>query len=443
MQVDGHRYIQKAISLGAVVIVCEVLPLEIEQEVTYVQVKNSKVALAMMASNFYGQPSSKLSLVGVTGTNGKTTTASLLFEVFKKLGYTSGLLSTVSIRIDNEQHEATHTTPDAVSINYYLSQMVAAGVTHCFMEVSSHGIHQKRIEGLTFAGGVFTNLTHDHLDYHKTFASYRDVKKVFFDALPAAAFALVNEDDKNGHYMLQNTLAKHYTYAIKTGADFKAKIIEKQFSGTLLNINKQEVWTTLIGTFNVYNLLTIYAVSSLLGVESMRILKVLSSLESVSGRFEYITSSKGVIGIIDYAHTPDALKNVLETIREIRKESQLIISVIGCGGDRDQKKRPMMAGIASQLSTHLILTSDNPRTEDPQKIIDDMEVGVAPENAAKTIAILDRRQAIKTAYKLSKEGDIILIAGKGHESYQEVHGVRSHFDDKEELTNCFMLEINL
>ena len=364
-----------------------------------------------MASNFYDNPSNKLPLVGVTGTNGKTTIASLLYQLFKKAGYKVGLLSTVKILVDETEFKATHTTPDSVTINSYLDKMIDAGVDYCFMEVSSHGIHQKRTEGLTFAGGIFTNLSHDHLDYHETFAEYRNVKKLFFDSLPKSAFALTNIDDKNGNFMLQNTKATKRTYALKTLADYKARILEKQFSGTLLKINETEVWTKLIGQFNASNLLAIFATAELLGLEKLEILTIISQLENVSGRFEYVISEDGVTAIVDYAHTPDALKNVLETINDIRTGNEKVITIVGCGGDRDKTKRPKMAHIASQLSNQAIFTSDNPRTEDAQIILDEMEVGVAAENYKKTLSILDRRQAIKTACKFSETGDIILIAG--------------------------------
>jgi UDP-N-acetylmuramoyl-L-alanyl-D-glutamate--2,6-diaminopimelate ligase len=393
--------------------------------------------LAIIASNFFENPSKKIPLVGVTGTNGKTTIASLLYQLFKKAGYKVGLLSTVRILIDEIEFKATHTTPDSITINSYLDKMIDEGVDYCFMEVSSHGIHQKRIEGLTFVGGIFTNLSHDHLDYHETFIEYRNVKKTFFDSLPKSAFALTNIDDKNGNYMLQNTKAKKYSYALKTIADYKAKILEKQFSGSLLKINETEVWTKLIGGFNAYNLLAIYATAELLGLEKLEILTFVSQLENVSGRFEYVISEDNVIAIVDYAHTPDALKNVLATINDIRTGNEKLITIVGCGGDRDKTKRPKMAHIASQLSNQAIFTSDNPRTEDAQTIIDEMEVGVAPENYKKTLSILDRRQAIKTACKFSETGDIILIAGKGHENYQEINGIRTYFDDLEEVKKCF------
>lgn len=437
ISVDGHLYIDTAIKLGAIAVVCEIFPQAQKEGVTYIQVADANIALAIMASNFYDNPSAKIPLVGVTGTNGKTTIASLLYQLFKKAGYKVGLLSTVQILVDETAFKATHTTPDSVSINGYLDTMIDAGVDFCFMEVSSHGIHQKRTEGLTFAGGIFTNLSHDHLDYHKTFAEYRDVKKVFFDSLPKSAFALTNIDDKNGHFMLQNTKAKKKTYALKTVADFKVKILEKQLSGTLISVDGTEVWTKLIGVFNMYNLTAIIATAELLGLEKIEVLTIISELESVSGRFEYLVSESGITAIIDYAHTPDALKNVLETINDIRTGNEKVITVVGCGGDRDKTKRPKMAHIASQLSTQAVFTSDNPRTENSQIILEEMEVGVSAENYRKTLIVLDRRQAIKTACKFAEAKDIILIAGKGHENYQEINGVRTHFDDLEEVKNCF------
>ena len=437
--VDGHLYIDKAISLGATTIICEQLPSYLEANITFIQVEDSNKTLAIIASNFYDNPSSKLKLIGVTGTNGKTTVASLLYQLFKKSGYKTGLLSTVQILVDTTVFKATHTTPNSVTINYYLHQMVLSGVDYCFMEVSSHGIHQKRTEGLEFAGGIFTNLSHDHLDYHVSFASYRDVKKSFFDSLPKTAFALTNLDDKNGNIMLQNTKARKRTYALKTLADYKAKIIEKSFSGTLISINGTEFWTKLIGNFNAYNLAAIIGVAYELDLEKIEILTIISQLESVSGRFEYLVSDNGVIAIVDYAHTPDALKNVLETINDIRTNNEKLITVIGCGGDRDKTKRPKMAHIASQLSNQAIFTSDNPRTENPETILEEMEIGVSAENLKKIITISDRRQAIKTACKFSETGDILLIAGKGHENYQEIRGERSHFDDLVEVKKYFNL----
>ena len=437
--VDGHLYIDKAISLGATTIICEELPIRLEANITFIQVEDSSKTLAIIASNFYDNPSSKLKLIGVTGTNGKTTVASLLYQLLKKSGYKTGLLSTVQILVDTTVFNATHTTPDSVTINSYLHQMVLLGVDYCFMEVSSHGIHQKRTEGLEFAGGIFTNLSHDHLDYHVSFASYRDVKKSFFDSLPKTAFALTNLDDKNGNIMLQNTKARKRTYALKTLADYKAKIIEKSFSGTLISINDTEFWTKLIGNFNAYNLAAIIGVAYELGLEKLEILTIISQLESVSGRFEHLVSDNGVIAIVDYAHTPDALKNVLETINNIRTNNEKLITVIGCGGDRDKTKRPKMAHIASQLSTQAIFTSDNPRTENPDTILEEMEEGVSAENLKKIITISDRGQAIKTACKFSETGDILLIAGKGHENYQEISGERFHFDDLVEVKKYFNL----
>ncbi|MDA9584146.1 UDP-N-acetylmuramoyl-L-alanyl-D-glutamate--2,6-diaminopimelate ligase [Flavobacteriaceae bacterium] len=439
ISVDGHLYIGKAISLGATTIICQELPIHLEANITFIQVEDSNKTLAIIASNFYDNPSSKLKLIGVTGTNGKTTVASLLYQLLKKSGYKTGLLSTVQILVDTTVFNATHTTPDSVTINSYLHQMVLLGVDYCFMEVSSHGIHQKRIDGLEFAGGIFTNLSHDHLDYHVSFASYRDVKKSFFDSLPKTAFALTNLDDKNGNVMLQNTKARKRSYALKTLADYKAKIIEKSFSGTLISINDTEFWTKLIGNFNAYNLAAIIGVANELGLEKIEILTIISQLESVSGRFEHLVSDNGVIAIVDYAHTPDALKNVLETINNIRTNNEKLITVIGCGGDRDKTKRPKMAHIASQLSTQAIFTSDNPRTENPETILEEMEEGVSAKNLKKIITISDRRQAIKTACKFSETGDILLIAGKGHENYQEISGERFHFDDLVEVKKYFNL----
>lgn len=426
---DGHQYIDKAIAQGAIAIVCQEIPVNTKSGITYIKVDDSSRALAIMAANFYGNPSENLKLVGVTGTNGKTTVASLLYQLFKKAGYKVGLLSTVKIMVDNNEFKATHTTPDSLTINQYLKQMNDEGVEFCFMEVSSHGIHQNRTLGLKFEGGIFTNLSHDHLDYHDTFAEYRDVKKRFFDELPKSAFALVNGDDKNGSIMLQNTKAKQYTYALKTYADYKAQILENQFSGLLLKLNDNEVWVRLIGTFNAYNLLAIFATAELLGLEKQESLRLISELESVSGRFQFVISDQKITAIVDYAHTPDALKNVLETINDIRTKNEDVITVVGCGGDRDVTKRPKMGHIASALSTKVIFTSDNPRSEVPEAIIEAIEVGVEPQNFKKTLSIVDRKQAIKTACQLAKPNDIILIAGKGHETYQEVKGERSDFDD--------------
>jgi UDP-N-acetylmuramoyl-L-alanyl-D-glutamate--2,6-diaminopimelate ligase len=426
---DGHDFIEKAIQSGASTIVCDCLPEQISNGSTYIQVKDTNSALAIMAANFFGNPSQKLQLVGVTGTNGKTTIASLLYQLYKKAGYKVGLLSTVKIMVDEVEYMATHTTPDSITINHYLSEMIETGVEYCFMEVSSHGIHQKRTEALHFAGGVFTNLSHDHLDYHATFAEYRDVKKSFFDHLPKTAFALSNIDDKNGAVLLQNTVAKKCTYALKSYADYKAQILESQLSGLMLKINGNEVWVKLIGTFNAYNLLAIYGTAVELGMESIEALRLLSELESVSGRFQYIVSPTNVTAIVDYAHTPDALENVLKTINEIRTKNEQLITVVGCGGNRDKTKRPIMGGIASDMSDKAIFTSDNPRNEDAAVIISEMEQGVAAQNFKRILSITDRKQAIKTACQLAQPNDIILIAGKGHESYQEINGTRYDFDD--------------
>jgi len=428
---NGHDFIQTALNNGALAIVCNVFPDVIVNGVTYIQVKDTNLALAFMASNYYNNPSKNLKLIGVTGTNGKTTIASLLYQLFKKAGFKVGLLSTVKILVDNKEYSATHTTPDSLTINFYLNEMSIAGVEFCFMEVSSHGIHQKRTEALHFEGGIFTNLSHDHLDYHNTFAEYRDVKKSFFDNLPKSAFVISNIDDKNGSVMLQNTKAKKLTYALKSYADYRAQILENQLSGLLLKINDNEVWVKLIGSFNAYNLLAIYGTAVELGLESLEALRLLSELESVSGRFQFIVSKEGITAIVDYAHTPDALENVLNTINNIRTKNEQLITVVGCGGDRDKTKRPIMAKIASNLSDKVILTSDNPRTEDPLVIINEMESGIENHNQKKALSISDRKQAIKTACQFANTNDIILIAGKGHENYQEINGVKHHFDDME------------
>ena len=426
---DGHDYISKAIDLGASAIICDSFPNDIVEGVTYIQVKDTNAALAVVGANYFGNPSQKLQLVGVTGTNGKTTIASLLYQLYKKAGHKVGLLSTVKIMVDDVEYPATHTTPDSITINSYLALMVEAGVDYCFMEVSSHGVHQKRTESLHFVGGVFTNLSHDHLDYHPTFAEYRDVKKSFFDHLPKTAFALSNIDDKNGSVVLQNTVAKKCSYALKSYADYKAQILESQLSGLLLKVNGNEVWVKLIGTFNAYNLLAIYGTAIELGMESLEALRLLSELESVSGRFQYIVSAENITAIVDYAHTPDALENVLKTINDIRTKNEQLITVVGCGGNRDKTKRPVMGGIASDLSDKAVFTSDNPRNEDADVIISEMESGVAPLNYKRILSITDRKQAIKTACQLAQPNDIILIAGKGHETYQEINGVRHDFDD--------------
>jgi len=432
-QSDGHQFIKNAIDQGALAVVCQQMPKEIINGVTYLQVQDTQQALAIMASHFYGNPSRELQLVGVTGTNGKTTIATLLHTLFTSAGYSAGLLSTIKIVIGTTAQVATHTTPDSLAINKYLRQMVDAGVTYCFMEVSSHGIDQKRTAGLHFVGGIFTNLSHDHLDYHTSFKQYRDVKKSFFDSLPKSAFALTNADDKNGPVMLQNTKARKYTYGLKTIADYKAQILENQLQGLLLKINNQELWVKLIGNFNAYNLLAIYATAEKLGLKQLEILQLLSTLESVEGRFQYLVSEGKITAIIDYAHTPDALKNVLETINAIRTGNEELITVVGCGGDRDVEKRPKMGAIAATLSTKVIFTSDNPRSENPDTIIQDIEAGVPPQHYKKTLAITDRKQAIKTACQMAKQHDIILVAGKGHETYQEIQGVRNDFDDRKTI----------
>lgn len=426
---DGHQFIDKAIHQGATLIICETLPQQLQDQVTYVEVENTHSALAIMAANYYDDPSKKLQLIGVTGTNGKTTITTLLFQLFKEAGYKVGLISTVKVVIDNQVFPATHTTPDSLTLNYLLDKMVAEGVDYCFMEVSSHGIHQKRTEGLFFKGGIFTNLSHDHLDYHKNFAEYRDVKKSFFDNLPSTAFALTNVDDKNGLVMLQNTKAKKYIYALKTASDYKAQILENQFNGLLLKINNHELWVKLIGHFNAYNLLAIYGTADILKLEPLETLKIMSTLESVDGRFQYSISKNKITSIVDYAHTPDALKNVLETINTIRTGNEVLITVVGCGGDRDVSKRPKMGAIAAMLSSKVIFTSDNPRSESPEKIIEEIEAGVPGEYYNKILSITDRKQAIKTACQIANEGDIILLAGKGHETYQEINGTKIDFDD--------------
>lgn len=438
---DGHAYIDTAISQGAIAVVCETLPETIVAGVTYVRTPDAHSALAFMAANYYGNPSHDVKLTGITGTNGKTTVASLSYQLFRKAGFKTGLISTVRIMVDDVEYKATHTTPDSLTINRYLREMVDTGIDYCFMEVSSHGIHQKRTEGLQFAGGVFTNLSHDHLDYHATFAEYRDVKKAFFDHLSPSSFALTNLDDRNGLVMLQNTYARKRTYALKSFADYKAQILENQLSGLLLKINDQEVWVRLIGTFNAYNLLAIYGTAVELGLEPLEALRLLSELESVSGRFQFIVSDSKITAIVDYAHTPDALENVLKTINDIRTRNEQLITVVGCGGDRDKTKRPVMADIGSSMSDKLILTSDNPRSEDPDDIIADMEKGVQPQHYKRTIAITDRRQAIKTACQLANPGDIILVAGKGHENYQEIKGVRYDFDDMQTVKEL-LIQLN-
>ncbi len=434
---DGHDYISKAIELGAKVIVCENMPALQVDGVTYIKVANTSEAVAFMAHQFYDAPSTKIKLVGVTGTNGKTTIATLLFKLFSELGYTCGLVSTVQNQIGDQIIPATHTTPDAVSLNELLNTMVDAGCSHVFMECSSHAVHQHRITGLQFTGALFSNITHDHLDYHKTFENYIAAKKGFFDALPASAFAITNSDDKRGEVMLQNTKAKKLSYGLKSSADYKGKILENALTGLVMLVNEIEVHFRLIGEFNAYNLLAVYGAAVNLGIESNTALTTLSMLAGAEGRFDYIISGKQVIGIIDYAHTPDALENVLATIKKLRKGYEQVITVVGCGGDRDKTKRPIMAQTACDLSDKVILTSDNPRTEDPAQIIADMESGLNTAAKRKYISILDRKEAIKAAVEFAKPEDIVLVAGKGHEKYQDINGVKHPFDDKAILLAFF------
>lgn len=431
-QFDGHQFIPQAIAGGAKVVVCRLLPQVVEKEIVYVQVQNTSRAFALMAANFYGNPSEKLKLVGITGTNGKTTTTTLLYQLFKLLGYKVGLVSTIAIYVDNQRYETKNTTPDALTLNKYFDEMVQQGVTHCFMEVSSHAVVQHRIDGIVFAGGVFTNLTHDHLDYHQTFAAYRDAKKGFFDKLPKHSFALVNADDKNASVMHQNTRAKRVSYALKTLTDYHLHILENQISGLVVRINGQELYTNLIGEFNAYNLLSVFAVADLLGEDELQVLVKMSLLHAVAGRFQYVVSDENITAIVDYAHTPDALKNVLETIRSVSFKGK-VITIVGCGGNRDRSKRPLMAQIAVQMSDVVILTSDNPRDENPLEILKEMEAGIPSNQYKKYSVIADREHAIKTACQIATQGDVILVAGKGHETYQEVKGVRTHFDDMEQV----------
>lgn len=437
-QVDGHEYIAAALEKGATIIVCEILPQEIIPGITYVQVINSAKALGIMAANYFGNPSDKISVVAVTGTNGKTTTVTLLHQLFVAMGYSTGLLSTVENKINNEVIPATHTTPDAVSVQALLRQMVDAGCTHCFMEASSHAIVQERIAGLKLAGAVFTNITHDHLDYHGTFDEYIKAKKKLFDELPKDAFALVNADDKRGMVMLQNCKATHQTFALKSSADFKAKIISNTLEGLELEINGKMTWFRLIGAFNAYNLLGVLGVAVLLGEDEDEVLTALSAIRGAKGRFDRIAIG-GIVAIVDYAHTPDALENVLKTINGVRGGNEQLTTVVGCGGNRDKTKRPTMAKIAVTESDKVILTSDNPRFEEPMDILRDMQAGIGPSEMRKTLTIEDRREAIKTAVMMAKRGDIILIAGKGHEDYQEVKGVKHHFDDAEVVTEYLNL----
>ena len=431
--VDGHQYIPSAIEKGAKAIVCEVLPEQKEEGIIYIKVENSSKVLGLLASNFYGNPSEKLTLVGITGTNGKTSVSTLLFDIFKKMGYSSVLISTVEYRIGDEVFPSTHTTPDIITLNKILSKAVEQGCQYAFMEVSSHGIHQGRIDGLNFRIAGFTNITHDHLDYHKTFLEYLNTKKRFFDELPQTAVAITNIDDTNGLVMLQNTKAKKKTYAVKTLADYHGKLLELDFNGMLLDFNGKEFWTTLTGKFNVYNLLLVFAIARELGFEENEILTTISKLKRVNGRFEVLKSQGGIIFVVDYAHTPDALENILDSINEIRTKNERLITIFGCGGDRDREKRPEMGKVATRKSTLAIITSDNPRTEDSAQIIKEIEAGVESQNFSKYITIPDRKEAIKMAIKFAEPKDIVLVAGKGHETYQEINGVRHHFDDKETI----------
>ncbi len=439
VQSDGHAFIDKAVSQGAVAVVCEEMPASLSAIVTYIVVNNTQEAVAYMAHQFYGEPSGRFKLVGVTGTNGKTTIATVLFKLFTQLGYHCGLVSTVQNQIGDTIIPATHTTPDAVSLNALLYQMAGEGCTHVFMECSSHAIHQHRITGLQFAGAVFSNITHDHLDYHKTFEEYIRVKKSFFDTLPDTAFAISNADDKRGEVMLQNTRARKYLYSLKTMADFKGKILENVLTGLVMTINDKEVHFRLIGEFNAYNLLAVYGAAVCLGEESEKVLTTLSMLSGAEGRFDYSISAGLIIGIVDYAHTPDALENVLMTIKKLRVGHEQIITVVGCGGDRDKTKRPIMAQTACDLSDKVILTSDNPRTESPDQILLDMQEGLSSSARRKYIVVADRREAIKTAVSLANKEDIVLVAGKGHEKYQDIMGVKHPFDDKEVLKEMFVL----
>jgi len=438
-QVDGHNFISNVIEKGCKAIVCEVLPAELNTEITFIQVSNTSEAMALMAAEFYNHTSKKLILVAVTGTNGKTTVASLLFSLFRKFGHHVGLLSTVQNQINETVIPSTHTTPDAIKINELLQQMLEAGCEYCFMEASSHAIDQNRIKGLHFAGVLFTNITHDHLDYHVTFDNYIKAKKKLFDDVNDEAFALTNKDDKNGMVMLQNTKATRYTYSLKSMADFKVKIMEADFDGMLLNMNGDEAWFRLVGEFNAYNLLAVYGAAFLLGKDKHEIITLLSSLSSVNGRFDLIKSANGIVAIVDYAHTPDALKNVLATINGVRTNNEQLITVVGCGGNRDAAKRPVMADVATKLSNKVIFTSDNPRNEDPEIILNEMQKGVDPVHYKKTLRITNRKEAIKAAVGMANKGDIILVAGKGHETYQEINGVKHHFDDKEILKEMFEL----
>ena len=428
VNVDGHDFIPQAIKNGAKCIVCEKIPTQFVDEIVYVNVKSSRKALAIISSNYYDNPSSKLNLIGITGTNGKTTISTLLYDLYRNLGIKSGLISTVKISVGDNDYKAKQTTPDSLSINSYLNEMVKSEVRYCFMEVSSHGIHQNRIEGLNFKGGVFTNLTHDHLDYHESFENYRDTKKQFFDSLSPDSFALTNNDDKNGMVMLQNTTADKYTYSLNSISDFKARILESSFEGMLLKTNNSEFWSKLVGRFNAYNILSVYSVGSILGLPKEELLKGLSDLDAVVGRFQFYKKNK-ITAIVDYAHTPDALENILRSINEIKTADNNLITVVGCGGNRDKTKRPVMGDIASSLSSRVIFTSDNPRNEDPDLIIKEMISGVKLSNSNKTISISNRKEAIKAACQFAQSNDIILVAGKGHEAFQEINGIKNDFDD--------------
>ncbi|HVN56877.1 MAG TPA: UDP-N-acetylmuramoyl-L-alanyl-D-glutamate--2,6-diaminopimelate ligase [Bacteroidales bacterium] len=438
---DGHEYIESAFEKGAAAVICEVIPGKSASKDKILKVKDSARALGVAASAFYGNPSSQFTLVGVTGTNGKTTIATLLYRTFRELGYKCGLFSTVCNFIEDRELPATHTTPDPVQLNRIMGEMVESGVDYAFMEVSSHAVDQKRIAGLRFRGGIFTNLTHDHLDYHKTFENYLAAKKGFFDSLGKGCFALSNADDRNGRVMLQNTKAAKYLFSTRGMADFRAAILEQRFEGMGLKIDGEEVWTRFIGDFNASNLLAVYAASVLLGAPGKEVLTIISGLTSVAGRLEVVKGEGTITGIVDYAHTPDALVNVIDTINRIRQGGNKLITVVGAGGDRDRTKRPRMAAISAAGSSKVILTSDNPRSEDPEKILDDMEAGITPDLKGKVVRITDRRQAIKTAVLLAGPGDVILVAGKGHETYQEVKGVRHHFDDREELGKALLTKI--
>ena len=439
---DGHDFIPAAVSSGASAVVCERLPENPTEGVCWILTDDSARALGVVASEFFGNPSSSLKLTGITGTNGKTTIATLLYRVFSGLGYKCGLFSTVCNYIVNKELPATHTTPDPVELNRTLAEMLKAGCDYVFMEVSSHAVDQKRIAGLQFAGGIFTNLTHDHLDYHKTFDNYLKAKKEFFDSLPCSAFALVNNDDKNGKVMVQNCRASKYSFSTKGLADFRCTVLEQDFSGMSLRIQGKDVWTRFIGDHNASNLLAVFSAASILGAEDEEVLRILSELRSVPGRLELVEGPGGISCLVDYAHTPDALRNVISAVNRIRPGDRQLITVVGAGGDRDRAKRPLMASITAEGSTKVILTSDNPRTEDPEKILDDMEVGITPDMRRKVLRITSRREAIKTAVMLAVPGDVVLVAGKGHENYQEINGVKHHFDDREELRAALLLKNN-